>query len=103
MKDKFKTGKKTKKQNHQNQNFLTQQVMKLATVKADSNSKFKKALGNSWTLRKWIIKGLARDTLSDVSNQVMADDGTLEREWFIESDLTYYSLSMTYSIATVRD
>lgn len=40
---------------------------------------------------KWILKWLAKNTLSDISNPVMVDDGRLEREWTAESDLTYYS------------
>jgi len=61
-------------------------------VKANSISRFKKSLDKFMDIiDKWILKGLAKHTLSDISNPVMVDDGRLERKWTAESDVTYYS------------
>lgn len=61
-------------------------------MKADSISRFTKALDKPTDITdKWILKGLAKDTLSDISNPVMVDDGRLESEWTAECDLTYCS------------
>lgn len=41
-------------------------------------------------IARLILKGPAKDSPSDISNAVMANDGGLEREWTAQSDGIYY-------------